>query len=370
MSAPDANNPETAPAASAGEVSYGQNTDSSLSSSEPYGYHSAEADNQAGHYSVPAEVPPPAAPPAEPPPPSSKDDDDDEEDDGMLRMSFLEHLEELRARLISALVGLLLAYGFSLIFARQLWAMVSGPAVSALKTLGADPQLAQLKPMDAFMVIYFKLPLLAAVFLASPWLLWQVWSFVSPGLYKKERRMAGPFVIVSSLLFISGGLFAYYVAFPLGLSFLLGIGFDYNVKPVVDIVEYFDIFVNVMLGIGVVFELPILVFFLTLLRIVTPGFLVANSRYAILAIVVVAAVITPTPDVVNMMIISVPMIFLFFIGVFAGWILVEIREGRGFPWRVLLLSLLGLLVLAGGIVGAMTWKFGWKLVSYWPFLIR
>jgi sec-independent protein translocase protein TatC len=169
--------------------------------------------------------------------------------------------------------------------------------------------------------IWVKLPILAD-FLASPWVLYQVWAFIAPGLYRRERRWAAPFVICSAGLFIAGGLFAYFVAFRFGLTFLLSIGRGNYVAPMVSITEYFDLFVNVTLGIGIVFELPVLIFFLTLLRIVNPGFLIRHSRYAILGIFLLAAIITPTPDVFNLMIFATPMVALFYVGVFASYILV------------------------------------------------
>jgi sec-independent protein translocase protein TatC len=228
--------------------------------------------------------------------------------------------------------------------------------------------------MDGFLIVYFKLPLLAALFIASPWILWQVWAFVAPGLYKKERKMAGPFVLSTAGLFILGGCFAYFVAFRFGLAFLLGIGMNFTtgakIKPVVSIVSYFDLFVNVMLGIGVTIELPVLIFFLTMLRVVTPGFLIEHSRYAILAITVLAAFITPTPDIVNLLIFAVPMILLYFIGVFAGYLLVLSREGRRFPWHIPLIILTVLMV--GGVTAGFVLvdQFGWRLVSGYPWLVK
>jgi sec-independent protein translocase protein TatC len=294
----------------------------------------------------------------------------------MLRMSFLDHLEELRSRLIKAVVGLVVTYGLCLIFAGKLWEIVSEPAAAALRAIGAKPDLAQLAPMDGFLVVYFKLPLLAALFIASPWILWQVWAFVAPGLYKNERKMAAPFVISTAGLFIAGGCFAYFVAFRFGLAFLLGIGMNFGVTggakitPVVSIVDYFDLFVNVMLGIGVTFELPVLIFFLTMLRVVTPGFLIEHSRYAILAITVLAAFITPTPDIVNLLIFAVPMILLYFVGVFAGYLLVLSREGKRFPWHILLMLLAGFAAAGAGVVWLLISRFGFKLVNYWPYVVQ
>jgi sec-independent protein translocase protein TatC len=212
--------------------------------------------------------------------------------------------------------------------------------------------------------------MLASIFLASPWLLYQVRGFISPGLYKKERKWAAPFVICSAGLFITGGLFAYFVVFRFGLTFLLGIGRGINIMPVVTISEYFALIVTVMLGVGLVFELPVLVFFLILLRIVTPSFLMRNSLYVILTLVALAAVITPTPDIFNLMLFVVPMLVLFFVGVFASYLLVLHRENKRFPWLKLLYVLfIVLLALAGAAYFAVT-KYGYHLVPNWPYLVR
>jgi len=349
-------------------VSYKQTVD------DPYGYgydpYASAESPIAESPAAPVAVAPAPAPPTPPPPPAASDDDEEEDDDdGMLRMSFLGHLEELRSRLIKIVVGLGIGFAGSLIFAQQLWNAVRQPASDALRKLGFEPELAQLTPMDGFLTIYVKLPLLAAVFLASPWVLWQIWAFIAPGLYKKERKWAGPFVIVSAGLFIAGGCFAYFVAFRFGLQFLLGVGKDIGVKPVVSIVEYFDLFVNVTLGIGLLFEMPVLIFFLTLLRITTPGFLIRNARYAILVITVLAAVVTPTPDVVNLTLFAVPMILLFFVGVFGGWILTLHREGRGKLATTYTIGALTLVALLTA-VGVLVFGFGYRFASQWPFLTK
>jgi len=310
-------------------------------------------------------------PPPPPPPPPTEEEEPDSDDEGMLRMSFLEHLEELRGRLIWALAGLGVAFFISLTFSEKLWGIVQEPAVAALKALGyKEAYLVQTSAMEPFSIIWVKLPMLTSLFVASPWLLYQVWAFVAPGLYKRERRFAAPFIISAAGLFVLGGLFAYFVAFRFGLTFLLGIGQSVNVRPMLNITDYFDIFVNVILGISIVFELPVLIFFLTLLRIASPRFLLANSRYAVLAIVILAAIITPTPDIVNLMLFSLPMVALFFVGVFASYLLVLTRENRRFPWGTFLVSLLiPIALIAIGLYVAIT-KFGFKLVPYWPFLTR
>jgi sec-independent protein translocase protein TatC len=350
-------------------VSYTPTVDDSYGSyDDPYGYdvHAPSTET------LPAVQP--AAPPPPPPPPPPEEEELDEDEEGMLRMSFLGHLEDLRKRLLYMLGGLGVAFVFCLTFCAELWKVVAQPAVAALKELKVDPPtLVQISPMDAFTIIWMKLPLLCSVFIASPWILYQIWAFVAPGLYKKERRFAAPFVITSAGLFIAGGAFAYFVAFRYGLTFLLGIGFsggEGSVRPTISMVDYFDLFVNVMLGIGLVFELPILIFFLTFLRIASPKFLLSNSRYAILIIVIIAAIVTPTPDVFNLMLFAVPMVLLFFVGVFAGYVLTLHRENRRFPWGIFLAAVgIPLLLIGLGVYAAVT-NYGYKLVLHWPFLVR
>jgi sec-independent protein translocase protein TatC len=306
------------------------------------------------------------SPPGLPPP----SDPEDEEDEGMLRMSFLEHLEELRTRIFRMLIGVAVAFTASLTFSGPLWSFVQRPAVSALRALHFRDHLVMIEPMEGFNIIWFKLPLVCSLFLGSPWVVYQVWAFISPGLYRKERRWAAPFILCSAGLFIAGGLFAYFVVFRFGLTFLLSIGQTEGVEPVITIERYFDLFVNVILGVGVVFELPVLIFFLTLLRIVTPSFLLRHSRYAILIIFIIAAVITPTPDVVNLMLFAMPMCMLFYVGIFAGYLLVLNREQRKFPWKKVLLVLMCVLLILALVLYMAITRNGYKLVPHWPFLIH
>lgn len=383
---------ESAPSSTGGnkndtQVHHDQGVDNGYQ--DPYGYD--ESGQPAYRYgeSTPAPDPSPAAPaavvpaaaaaapvtkgnnpPPKPPPPPDDEDEEDGEEDGMLRMSFLEHLEELRTRIIRALMGFAGAFAFALIFANEIWRVISEPAIVALTNLGFSPKLIAIAPMEQFQTIWVKAPMVVSIFLASPIVLWQVWGFISPGLYKRERRWAIPFILCTSGLFITGGLFAYFVVFRFGLEFLLGLGRDANVAPFVTISEYFDLFVNVTLGVALVFELPVLIFFLTLIRVASPSFLLAHSRYAILGIMILAAVITPTPDIFNLMMFAVPMMLLFFVGVFASYLLVMNREGKKFPWKWVILGLVVILALAGGGVWLAVAKFGFKLLPYWPFLTK
>ena len=352
--------------------------------SEPYqspaheNYGSAHPGQALASYQPPPEgvtsepaLPAVRTPPPPPPPPTVEDEEEeDEEEGGMLRMSFMEHLEELRSRILKALMGVGVAFIVSLTFTNTLWRIVSAPAIDALKHLHYTPTLVQITPMETFTIVWFKMPLLVSLFIGSPWVLYQVWAFISPGLYKKERNWAVPFILTTTGLFITGGLFAYFVAFRYGLEFLLGIGRDINITPMVSINEYFDLFVNVILGVAIVFEMPVVIFFLTLLRIASPRFLLRNSRYAILAIVVLAAIVTPTPDVFNLMLFALPMCALFFVGVFASYLLVMKREGRKFPWGTVFLVLLGLVVVAAIVVFLLITRYHFHAVPKWPYLTR
>lgn len=329
---------------------------------------SATETNQAVLVAAPSggKMSPPRVPPSPP-----EDDDDDE---GMLRMSFMEHLEELRSRIIKCIWGVGIAFLVSLIFADRLWDIIRQPAVEALKFLKVvPPRLAITAPMEGFSIIWVKLPILCAIFLASPWIVYQVWAFISPGLYKRERRLAVPFILSTAGLFIAGGLFAYFLAFRYGLTFLLGIATMNDVQPIVTITEYFDLFVNVTLGVGLVFEMPVLIFMLTLLRLASPRFLMRHSRYAILAIVIIAAIVTPTPDVFNLMMFAVPMTLLYFVGVFASYLLVLKREGNRFPWGMTLLIAGGVIVVLLGIAAVVIGHYhyhGLHFVNHWPYVTR
>ena len=316
--------------------------------------------------SVGAALPPPSAPP-----PKHDDDDEDDGDRGMLRMSFLEHLEELRKRILLSLYGVGISYLACIVFANQLWNIVSAPALDALTRLGVKPpELVITEPMEGFTVLWVKLPLLVAIFIAAPWVCYQIWSFISPGLYSKEKRLVVPFVTATGGLFIMGGLFAYYVAFRFGLTFLLGLGMGGGIRPMVTITSYFDLFMNVMLGVALVFEMPVAIFFLTLIRIASPRFLLAHSRYAILGIVILAAVITPTPDFFNLTLFAAPMILLFFVGVFASFLLVLKREGKKFPWGITLAAAAATLAIFGGITYYVLGKYGYHFVQHWPFFVK
>jgi sec-independent protein translocase protein TatC len=359
-------------AASEPKVTYSQTTDDAYGyNDDPYSY---EGVKNAGALTITTTATPvPVAKPGgggrKPPPPKPPEPEDEE--DGMLRMSFLEHLEELRTRILRIVMAMGVSFFGCMFWGDKLWLFVQQPAAYALTKLGIKPpNLVAIAPMDQFNIIWIKLPLLASLFIASPFIIYQIWGFISPGLYKKERRWAAPFIIITAGLFIMGGAFAYFVAFRFGLEFLLGIGRDVNITPFVSMTEYFDLFVDVILGVALIFEMPVVIFFLTLLRITTPKFLISQSRYAILIITIIAAVVTPTPDVFNMMLFAVPMVMLFYVGIFASWVLTLSREGKRLPWRKILpIAGLVLAAIAGVAYYAMI-KYSYHLVGHWPFLTR
>lgn len=225
------------------------------------------------------------------------------------RMSLLEHLEELRQRLIRSVIALVVAVGICLNWAPEVLRFFSQPI---LRFLPPGSKLAVLGVTDPFL-LYFKTSLLAGTFLAFPVLLWQAWGFVAPGLYEKERRWIGPFVALGWLFFLGGGAFAYYVAFPFTVQFLLEMAVDFD--PVITADRYFGFLLTVVLGLGVMFELPLALTLAARVRLVTWRFLLRNFRWAVLIIFVVAAILTPTADLVNLMIFAVPTIGLYLLGV-------------------------------------------------------
>ncbi|PYS54123.1 MAG: twin-arginine translocase subunit TatC [Acidobacteria bacterium] len=148
----------------------------------------------------------------------------------------------------------------------------------------------------------------------------QVWLFIAPGLYKHERRYALPFIVFSTVLFVAGGLFGYWVAFPFALQFLIEWGRNMDLTMIISASEYFDLFIMVELGLAVIFEIPAVIFVLARIGLVSGKFLLRNTRYAILIACVVAAIITPTTDIPNMMMMAVPMILLYLLGVVVAFV--------------------------------------------------
>jgi len=230
------------------------------------------------------------------------------------QMSFLDHLEELRKRIINSLIAIGVAFGACWWLADRLFRMVSRPIMKA-----GVPSLVVSSPTEGFN-LELKLAVMAAIFLAAPFILGQVWLFISPGLYKHERRYALPFIFFSSLLFVLGGVFGYFVAFPFALQFLIEWEKNMGATVLINASEYFDLFIMVELGLAVIFEIPAVIFVLSRIGLVSGPFLLRNTRYAILVSAVIAAIITPTTDIPNMMMMMVPMIGLYLLGVVVAFV--------------------------------------------------
>lgn len=240
-------------------------------------------------------------------------------------MSFLEHLEELRRRIFYSLIGLAIGFFVCFYYHDAIYNIMDRPLVKALAAHRQTTKLIYFNPIDPFN-LYVKLALIAGLFLASPWVLYQVWLFIAPGLYKRERKYIIPFVLLTSALFISGGVFAYSFAFPMVLNFLIGYAHQFAAAP--EINEYFDLFATVVLGTGLIFELPILILFLSIIGIVNSRFLLRNFRYAVLIIFIIAAVITPTSDITTMVVFATPMLILYILSIGLAYLFGKERRQR------------------------------------------
>jgi sec-independent protein translocase protein TatC len=182
------------------------------------------------------------------------------------------------------------------------------PIMDALRNNGMSEKLVYLNPTEPFN-LYLKIAALAGLFLTSPFVLYQVWMFISPGLYRNEKRYVVPFMVSTIALFSAGGYFGFKIVYPAALNFLISFGKQF--QPMITIKEYTELFLSIILGMGLIFEMPILVFFLALMGIVTAGWMWKNFRYSILIIFIVAAIVTPTTDILNMCIFAAPMIALY-----------------------------------------------------------
>jgi len=232
-------------------------------------------------------------------------------------MSFLEHLEELRMRIIYALIGVAVGFGVCWFYAERIFALMQQPINEALQRNHMPDRLVYLNPTEPFN-IYLKVGFLGGLFLASPWVLYQLWMFISQGLYRHEKRYVLPFMLSTIFLFLAGGLFGYKMVYPAALDFLIGYGKQF--QPMITIGEYTDLFLTIIIGLGAIFEMPILVFFLALMGIISAEWMWRNVRYSILVIFIVAAIITPTTDILNMCIFAAPMVGLYLLSIGVAWL--------------------------------------------------
>jgi len=240
-------------------------------------------------------------------------------------MTFFEHLSELRKRIINSLVSVAVGAAIGWFAAPHFIGWITKPMLKALADAGLKEQLYYTHPAG-YLSLLISLSIYLGIVIASPWILYQIWLFVAPALYKHERSAITGFLFSTVFLFLAGIAFGYFVSLPYVLRFLTS--FKGPVVPLMSVNEYFDFILLVLLGLGLVFELPVLIFILTLFGIVTPRFLLNNFRYAILVITILAAVLTPTPDALTMLIFMGVLVALYFVGVGVSWMVVRRRERR------------------------------------------
>jgi len=222
----------------------------------------------------------------------------------MPSMGFLDHLEELRKRIVYSAIAVAIGFFACWGFAGRIYGVMQRPIMDALARNHLSSKLVYVNPIEPFN-LYLKVGMMAGLFVASPFVLYQLWCFISPGLYRHEKRYVLPFMVSTIGLFLAGGYFGYKVVLPQALVFLIGYGKDF--QPMITLTEYSSLFLTIIVGLGIIFEMPILIFFLALMGIVSASFMWRNIRYAILLIFVVAGIVSPTPDILNMCIFAAPM---------------------------------------------------------------
>ena len=237
-------------------------------------------------------------------------------------MTFLEHLDDLRKRLFYSFIAIIVVTVAAWFFHEEIYRILSRPVTQFLPK---GEKLAFTTLTAPFMV-YIKVSFLAAIFVASPFIFLQFWYFIAPGLYRKEKKYVTPFVFFTSFFFILGALFGYFIAFPFACGFFLRMGKEF--QPVITVDQFFSLAVRILLGIALVFELPTLVFFLSRMGIITSRWMIKNFKYAVLVVFIVAAIITPSPDVINQSILAVPMLVLYGLGILIAFIFGKKREKK------------------------------------------
>ncbi|HLA28465.1 MAG TPA: twin-arginine translocase subunit TatC [Syntrophales bacterium] len=247
------------------------------------------------------------------------DNPDDANDE---KMPFTAHLEELRFRLIRIIAAVGIGFVVSYTFKERLFKVITKPLSSVL-------------PPNSFMIytgmpeaffIYMEIAFFASLFLTSPYILYQIWKFVSPGLYSREKKYVLPFVFSSTTLFAGGVLFGYFIVLPPAFKFFVSFSSDF-LKPMFSFKEYLSLSLKFLLGFGISFQLPVFLFFMTKIGIVNSRLLSKQRRYAILMIFIVAAVLTPTPDPFNQFLMALPLMLLYEVGI----IVARIAERKPSP---------------------------------------
>ncbi len=238
-----------------------------------------------------------------------------EDDDAATgKMSFLEHLDELRRRIVSALIGIAIGVLASFAFINHIVNFILKPT---WQVLPPGSRMIYTQPGEAF-GLYIQISLIAGVVLAAPWIMYQVWLFIAPGLYTNEKRLAVPFVVLGTVGFVTGTIVNHYLTFPFMMRFFA----SFNTPDLVfmpRLEDVFDLYTKMLLGMGLIFQMPMVVYTLAKLRLVTARFLLRHFKYAFLIIFIVAAVITPTGDMVTQTIFAAPMVALYVLSIFIAW---------------------------------------------------
>lgn len=237
-------------------------------------------------------------------------------------LPLTDHLSELRSRVGKILLAWAVATGLAWTFSEELFRELLAPAIAALGPSGGKLQ--AISPAEIFFT-YLKVSLLAGFVLTVPVFFWQIWAFVAPGLYPSEKKVALPFVLIASGLFVAGALFAHQLVFPAVFQFFAGFRNDF-VDPAWTMKEVFSMTTQLILAFGVCFEMPVLVFFLAMSGVMTPRQLLGWTKYAVLVSFVVAAVLTPTPDAVTQTLLAGPLVALYLLGVGVAWLFVRRKE--------------------------------------------
>jgi sec-independent protein translocase protein TatC len=239
--------------------------------------------------------------------------EDDEEAGG--KMSFLEHLDELRKRIVQSCLGIAIGVGIGFAFIDPVVNFILKPT---WQVLPQGSRMIYTQPGEAF-GLYVQIGLIVGVILASPWIMYQVWLFIAPGLYANEKRFAVPFVLLSTAGFVGGAAFNHYIVFPFMIRFFASFNTaDLIFMPRLE--DVFDLYTKMLIGMGLVFQMPTVVFFLAKMRMVTARFLLRNTKFAVLIIFVVAAVITPSGDMITQAIFAAPMLGLYALSIVIAWI--------------------------------------------------
>lgn len=241
--------------------------------------------------------------------------------DSAEKQPFLSHLEELRKRLVVCAIGVGAGFVIAYIFAERLFQLLVAP----LKAVMPEGDQMIFTNLPEMFFAYIKVAFIAGIMAASPLIFYQLWMFIAPGLYRKEKKMAIPFVISSTILFVGGALFGYFVVFPFGFKFFIGFSNEY-VKALPSVKQYFSFSMKLLFAFGIVFELPVIIFFLSKMGIVTPQFLSQKRKYAILLTFALAAILTP-PDVITQCMMAGPLIVLYEIGILVSRIAQKKKEG-------------------------------------------